>query len=49
MKKRTFDYEAPMVEVLAVEVEKGFALSTDQLPSWGDGDAVTTSSLNDLF
>ena len=27
MKKKTFDYEAPMVEVLAVEVEKGFATS----------------------
>jgi len=31
----TNQYEAPMVEIIEVEVEKGFATSTNsQLPEW---------------
>lgn len=30
-------YETPKVEIIQVEVEKGFAVSPDSLPNYGDG------------
>lgn len=37
MNKNEFlNYEAPQVEVIEVEVEKGFAVSGDGYPTWPD-------------
>lgn len=34
------NYEAPQVEVIEVEVEKGFALSTGDAPDYGNGGSL---------
>lgn len=39
MKEKMFSYEAPEVEVLEVQVEKGFATSAG-LPSWEGGNEL---------
>jgi hypothetical protein len=33
-------YEAPQVEVIEVEVEKGFAVSTGDAPNYGSGGSL---------
>lgn len=37
MKSKEIFYEPPMVEVIEVEVESGFAVSSVDVDPWGDG------------
>ena len=53
MKSEKLIYVMPSVEILEMEVEKGFAISqtgspeTDVLPDWNDGGSLT--SINNLL
>ena len=38
--EKMYGYEAPVVEIIEVEVEKGFAMSGGQTPSYGDPDQI---------
>lgn len=49
-KNMVLAYEAPVVEIIEVEVEKGFAMSSgigNNAPVWENQDVV--SQINDIF
>ena len=48
MKEQKMNYEAPMVEVLEVQVEKGFATSGDA-PTWNEGGELQSGAAPTSF
>ena len=48
MKKEKNNYVSPMVEVVKMEIEKGFAVSSTELPGWGDGGSIQDAVVNSL-